>query len=612
VAVALNVKKHNPNPSSKKSAGTTSVNKKQVGGHNYKVKSGPIPLQVQRERAKKEKAMLELAAKKKAVEEENQEPNPDGVTIVVGVDRYVNPIPEPVKTPPHGSAPVISDVRKEREALIAKAQERIENSKKEAQAVAEVQKTYIKGGKEVQNYTETNTTTIENEKPVTQETHETYIKGGKEVPIPSNVVDWNKIGNGMVTPSERTREQEKQKEAILVELETSECVQQKQSVKESELMGTVGSIEKAIENENVEPVTPVLSDVETTQEDVKELEFTSEQTTETEADSEQDNVIVTQLREQISDSGLLQSVEHQRIVQDIFKNLSSARMQPVKDVYQRTGIAETERMEAIDVTPEIAAKWLEKHNTLNRPLNRRHVAEIVESMKSGAFVPSGETIKFCEDDSLLDGQHRLWAICVSGLTYTFKVEFGLPPEARQFVDINKTRSKSDIVAISNPGLSFTARDREVINICFDGSRYFTVQDIMTIAHLYHKELKFVESAFSGTFRKTASVSKGAPVRGAMFLTIERAGIQEGQEEKLKRFVQILKTGISSSEVEGTVAVLFRWLQDNVGKTDDRRIDMLLKTQYMLDHYLKGRPRVNCSSGRELLYPLIKLSEWQGI
>lgn len=69
---------------------------------------------------------------------------------------------------------------------------------------------------------------------------------------------------------------------------------------------------------------------------------------------------------------------------------------------------------AIDVTPEMAAAWLEC-NTHNRTMNERSVATYAGAMARGEWRENGETITFSRPPRvLLDGQKRLLAVVRSG------------------------------------------------------------------------------------------------------------------------------------------------------------------------------------------------------
>lgn len=60
----------------------------------------------------------------------------------------------------------------------------------------------------------------------------------------------------------------------------------------------------------------------------------------------------------------------------------------------------------VDVTPEMAAKWLEG-NVLNRPLKQAHVDRLAREMAAGRWRLTHQGIAFDVSGCLIDGQHRL-------------------------------------------------------------------------------------------------------------------------------------------------------------------------------------------------------------
>ena len=73
--------------------------------------------------------------------------------------------------------------------------------------------------------------------------------------------------------------------------------------------------------------------------------------------------------------------------------------------------------EVKQITPTLAAKWLEEfHYEGQRPINQRHMDDLVEEMKEGRFV-TGE-IRIChvgDAGFVTDGRHRLSACAKSGV-----------------------------------------------------------------------------------------------------------------------------------------------------------------------------------------------------
>jgi hypothetical protein len=98
--------------------------------------------------------------------------------------------------------------------------------------------------------------------------------------------------------------------------------------------------------------------------------------------------------------------------------------------------------EVVDVTPALAEKWL-KQNTHNRTIRERVVLAYARDMEAGHWAENGEAIKFSEDGTLLDGQHRLNAITLAGVTVRMLVITGLANATQETMDAGAKRRTAD-------------------------------------------------------------------------------------------------------------------------------------------------------------------------
>lgn len=109
------------------------------------------------------------------------------------------------------------------------------------------------------------------------------------------------------------------------------------------------------------------------------------------------------------------------------------------------------KMKIERVTPAMAEEWLRDHNPRNRHIVASAVMALVNDIKEGRWVTSHQGIAFGADGELYDGQHRLSAIMLSGITVDILVTRGLGPEARSIIDIGGAggRRPTDILAITH-------------------------------------------------------------------------------------------------------------------------------------------------------------------
>lgn len=106
------------------------------------------------------------------------------------------------------------------------------------------------------------------------------------------------------------------------------------------------------------------------------------------------------------------------------------------------------------VTPTKAAKWLEK-NCCNRKMKEWYAREKARAIDRGEHSGvgnhpvGGTTIRIAPDGSLLDGQHTLRAIVITGKSVSLDVEYNFPIELQPFLDIGMNRSLADRLSLDH-------------------------------------------------------------------------------------------------------------------------------------------------------------------
>ena len=85
------------------------------------------------------------------------------------------------------------------------------------------------------------------------------------------------------------------------------------------------------------------------------------------------------------------------------------------------------------ITKEMAQDYLQK-NIGNRPIREALVCRFVRAIKNGEWNLTHQGIAFDIDGHLADGQHRLVAICRSGIPTRMLVTRGLMPKAYSCID----------------------------------------------------------------------------------------------------------------------------------------------------------------------------------
>ncbi|MEI8285660.1 MAG: hypothetical protein WCG15_00025 [Actinomycetes bacterium] len=104
-------------------------------------------------------------------------------------------------------------------------------------------------------------------------------------------------------------------------------------------------------------------------------------------------------------------------------------------------------VEITHVTPDLAKLMLGR-NTKNRPLNQRHAERFRDAILAGEWWMNGETIIFAADGTLLNGQHRLWAIIAAGVGIDVLVVRGIDAEAFKTLDGVRARRAGEVLQMS--------------------------------------------------------------------------------------------------------------------------------------------------------------------
>jgi hypothetical protein len=100
----------------------------------------------------------------------------------------------------------------------------------------------------------------------------------------------------------------------------------------------------------------------------------------------------------------------------------------------------------VEITPQLAQEYL-RTQKLNRKLSSRMVMKYARDMAADDWQFTGEPIIFDAEGRLVDGQHRLSAICQADVTVPLFVVRGVDPKAFHNMDTGKTRSLRDVLQI---------------------------------------------------------------------------------------------------------------------------------------------------------------------
>lgn len=105
----------------------------------------------------------------------------------------------------------------------------------------------------------------------------------------------------------------------------------------------------------------------------------------------------------------------------------------------------------VHIDPAMAQAMLE-HNTKNRRISAVAVERYRRDMESGRWIYAGDPIRFSDDGTLLDGQHRLMALAAlgddQGISLPFLIIRGLPSESQMVMDQGRKRTAAQQLSLA--------------------------------------------------------------------------------------------------------------------------------------------------------------------
>ena len=212
--------------------------------------------------------------------------------------------------------------------------------------------------------------------------------------------------------------------------------------------------------------------------------------------------------------------------------------------------------QTMDVSPEQAMRWLDG-NVHNRPLDHKYVDHLVSEIKAGRWKLGHQGIAFDPSGKLLDGQHRLWAVALSGLPVRLSVTFNAPADSLEYLDGGKLRTRAERMSLGGRvGLVRNAH-LAVLRAMVRGLGPDRRPSYSEEAELMGQHKAAVEFAMS---HLTTSRIKGVS-SGATCAVVARAWYCADDLGRLDRFCEVLRTGQSRGPQEDVVVLLRDYLSN---------------------------------------------------
>ena len=168
------------------------------------------------------------------------------------------------------------------------------------------------------------------------------------------------------------------------------------------------------------------------------------------------------------------------------------------------------RFEIVKVTPEMAAEFLNK-NEGNRKLREHRAAFLSRAILEGKFKLTHQAIAISKKKRLLDGQHRLRAICLANKPVEMVVAYDVPDDTFSVLDAGMPRKMCERLR-SDP--QHTAICSQLFKLMVS-NRLAHEFEMELMLELFNDALKSFEQVGS---QKRTRLDK-APISGAIILRI---------------------------------------------------------------------------------------------
>jgi len=204
----------------------------------------------------------------------------------------------------------------------------------------------------------------------------------------------------------------------------------------------------------------------------------------------------------------------------------------------------------MDITPDVAAKWLEG-NVRNRKIDQRHVDRLAEEIKAGHWKTTHQGIAFDTAGVLQDGQHRLWAVLQADRPVRMMVSVNVPPENIDALDGGKGRTVADRMSLSDTfgKHGITHQEIATLRAVLKGLKLAHRVSFSKLSELMasHREaVKFAMRLLSGHHRGIGVSYVRAVIARAWY---------SADREKLESFCRMLTTGVTESPDDAVIVRL---------------------------------------------------------
>ena len=254
----------------------------------------------------------------------------------------------------------------------------------------------------------------------------------------------------------------------------------------------------------------------------------------------------------------------------------------------------------MNVTPAIADAWISNCNTHNRKLVDNHVDRLTREMKAGRWRLTHQGIAFSTNRVLLDGQHRLWAIALSGATIPLRVFFNEQAEGLGAIDSIHARSNDQIITLAGGHGEVGRRDLATLRAMVTGLGNYVRMTAGEEAEILAQHRTAVDFAM-----ETLPAARFRGVATAVTRAILARAYYSADHGMLRHFAAVLQSGVATNERDQPIALLLKFLMESAqghrGRPEAR--EKYGKSERALQAFLAGESLGRLYATTAELFPL---------
>jgi hypothetical protein len=227
----------------------------------------------------------------------------------------------------------------------------------------------------------------------------------------------------------------------------------------------------------------------------------------------------------------------------------------------------------VRVTPEIATEYLTRGD-LNRKLSRDRAVALADAFRRGEYRLTGDAIVFNKYGRMTNGQHRMLAVVISGLSLEFWVMEGAENDEQMVQDTGRPRSYTDHLRMTGVGNANVISGLVKLwwnyeaGIVSDAKRWHarTSATVFQLDAFYRRN----EASVKNSVRKADSIRRTVPINGSVLAIswIMLSAIDQEDAEGFWREIS-LKSETSSSGARALVSQFMRVRKPRAPKTARR-------------------------------------------